>query len=341
MITILALLALAAVPCAQEESRLDLRISPIVDLWYEVRARAEEPAEAIAASERMGNAIEAAHALGRTLGSPLAWGFVEGRIAGCERGEDLLESLALLPAEITRRTPSGKGRKIRLREPALALGRAVAALEKDWLRESWPERRARIEAARKDLRESLGEGREAALLERIEALLGLRSPEEPIPVMLVGRAPWPGAVTHRTPKGAACFVAVEDRRGPALAEVVLHESLHAMDAVTEHPAPTLLDAQREAFRAAKVPPGDRRAGNALHTFLFLAAGEAVRTVLDPDYEDYGVTSGVYERLGKAAAFVRPAWTLYVAGELDADGLVARIATELARAGGGGEPDGDG
>ncbi len=328
-----AALHLSAQEPARQASRFGFRLSPIVDLWYELRTLAEGESLASEEAGALRAAIEAARALDEVLGSPIAWGLVEGRIAGCATGDELLQAMLMLPPEFQLRGPDGARRSIPLRAQAQALAEQVVQLEETWLRESWPQRKVLLEKQRAHLDELLADGKETAIWARIEELLGLAPPDTPVPVQLVVRSPWPGAVTHRAPGGAACFVAVESRRGAALAEVVVHEALHAVEVMQPEGATCLFDAQREAFRKAQLSPRDRRTRDALHAYVFLAAAEAVRTALDPEHVDYGITAGVYERMGAPAGIVRAAWTSYVQGQLDADALVARVAEGLARSGG--------
>src|SRR5262245_52685051 len=72
-----------AAPAPAAPVRLEVRVSPIVDLYYELRTRATEP-EAAGADDLLAPATGAARALDRELGWILAWGPLDGRIADCK-----------------------------------------------------------------------------------------------------------------------------------------------------------------------------------------------------------------------------------------------------------------
>ena len=56
--------------------------------------------------------------------------------------------------------------------------------------------------------------------------------------------------------------------------------------------------------------------------MFLQSAESVRAVLTSEHVDYGVTQGVYARLGPRSAELREHFAAYSAGKLARDELVA-------------------
>ena len=310
-------------------SPLELRVSPILDLWFEVRARAEEEGEGEpAADDPWRAAVGAARAATEALGHPLAFGLIEGRLAGCTTGRELSDALATLPEEFSLRRPGAPARVLALRKIATSLGHEVAELEEGWLREHWPERARQLANAATTLRDAFANGRDAKLLEHARGLLRQAPTASPVPVHLVWRAPAPGGFTHRTLAGGVCFVAVAERGRSELVEVLLHEALHATDVAPANRG-ALPAMMSTALRSLAGTPQEAQGPPAIHALFFLAAAEAVRFGLDPAHVDYGDAHGAYGRMGEAVKVVRPAWRCYLAGEIDAAEFVARVARELS------------
>ncbi|MEW6072615.1 MAG: hypothetical protein AB1726_08505 [Planctomycetota bacterium] len=319
-------------PEAGPELRVELLVSPAVDLWFAVRARAEEASEP-APEDPWLPAVRAAREAAQALGDPRAFGLIEGRIARCADGAALRAALATLPEDFAPRGSTGERRPIALRKIAAGMGAALAGLEDAWLREAWPARRVRLEEARRALEPAFAGERGAALAARVQKLVGLAPSSRAVPVHLVLSAPAPGGFTHRAKEGGVSFVAVEGRGGSLLLEIVLHELLHAFDAEPGSAA-SLPAALRRALGEAGVEPADPAAHQAVHALFFLAAAAAVRGVVDPAHVDYGESSGLYGRLGPAGAIVRSAWERRRRGELDEAAFVAGVARAVAAEVGG-------
>src|SRR5439155_540286 len=68
-------------------ARLEIRAQPVVDLHFWVRrlAQGSEPAPELPGLEE---AVQAAKALDQALGSPLAWGPIEGLLGACASAKD-------------------------------------------------------------------------------------------------------------------------------------------------------------------------------------------------------------------------------------------------------------
>lgn len=99
-----------------------------------------------------------------------------------------------------------------------------------------------------------------------------------------------GGVTGDRGDGPACFVAVATYGPSTLAELVVHEALHAVDGTC--PRPSALSRLREEPGASP---------QLWHALLFVAAAEAVRRFIEVDHQDFGTTHGYYRRAADAMA----------------------------------------
>lgn len=324
-----------AEPAPAERVRLEFRIDPAIDLYYELRARAAAgtgaPAGLGERDELLEPALEPFRALDRELGSTLAWGPVDGLLDGCRSLSDVAARFAELPERFEVRRPGGAPAEIALRERALALASAMASIEPQFEEARWPARRERLAAAADSLRESFGGERGRALYAKLFEALGLQLDSASVPVHLVLHGPPPGAVTYRRlGGGGACFVGVDELAGSLLDEVVLHESVHALDlASADQQTPTLLQELRRALTDAGIGITDRRARDVPHSLFFVFAGELVRRYLDPDHVDYGERADLYRRLAAPVRVERDLVPLYLDGSIERDELVGRIAAAAA------------
>lgn len=307
--------ALAFTPPASPP--VELRVSPVVDLHFWVRKLAEQKGEVPAVSG-LPEAVAAARALQAELGG--GWGIVEGGFVGAESAADLLAISGQLPETASMRN----GRTIRLREGAVRLARSYVSLEKPFLETVWPRHREAAEGLAAQLRRDLLP-KAPQVYEDLARHLDVRVPSDPIPVYLTAEGPWPGAVTARTDReGAVCFVAADASTGSQLVEVVVHETIHALDVMAGEGG--ILNVLRKRV-------GQEDVRDFPHTVMFVQAAGTVRKVLDPEHKDYGDVEGYYQRVPKAAAVVVPAWRAYLAGEISRDEALNRIAAASHEKGG--------
>lgn len=330
-----ALLAAAVFPLQEPQEApeaqgpFDLRVLPLVELFQEVRALAEEPAgeEAPPADELLGGAIAAARVLAEELGLSPSARFLEVYLLDCEDAGKLKERFQRLPEQ----APRGGGEPLKLRESAVALAEELFKVESAWQERVWPERQAALEAEARRLGELLNGPVGAKLLADVERELDLAPPREPLPIHLVTRAPRPGAITLRATSGPVSFVAVGDLAASLAAEVVVHEALHALDALSAERA-SLPSRLRAALEGAGVSAHSDVYRDAVHALFFVEAGALVRRHVDPEHEDYGAQRDVYARLGPWAEL----W-LELLPELSADPsredeVVARVVETAGKRG---------
>jgi len=319
--------AFAQGPAAPQESapptaiELKLLRQPFFDLWFQVRALGSGDS-AREVPEMLRDATAAARALSESLTNPLAWGPLEGELAGCTSVTHALQRIDRVPEAVLVRG----GQEVPLRAPARAILEALAKIETSWRESVWPERERHLRAVESDL--------ESALLEKQAEVwavhcgaLGFEGLSLTVPCHLVTEMPAPGAITHRDENGrGVCFVSVGEMSGSKLWETVIHEATHALDLARDG---DVFDELREALEKGGNSRADRVWRDAPHALMFVQSAETVRRVLDPDHEDYGVTDGLYDRIGPAADAVRKGWSDSSKDAANRQERVARIVAELS------------
>jgi hypothetical protein len=324
LVLLAALLSVAAArPAAGQASSFEIRQSPLLDLHMFIRQRASEDGRQDAEPPAITQAVAAARSVEAALGNPLYWGLIEPILAQARSAADL-------PAVLERLTPQQRmadGSVLSLREPAIAYARALAAAEPVFLETTWPGRREAIERGQKRLSD-LFSGREAACVAHLIDSLGMQDPGVAVPVYLVASAPPPQGFTHRARGGAICIVGVEEADDSLLAEMLVHELIHALDLATAGKA-SALNGLRARLAEAGLGPTDRASRDVPHTLMFVQAAATVRALLDPEHEAYGDARGYYARVPDAARAVRAAWEQRLAGEATPEEAVDRIAAAAA------------
>ncbi len=296
-------------------TRVVLHTSPVVDLYFSVRAAAARPS----VSELFAPAVAAVRTIDRALGgSPLAWEPLDGRLSGCTTAADvkaafggIADSLGLDHGS----TPGGK--EVELRAPALALADALVALEPAFL-ETWKEHEAELAEARARWETKVGP-KERALLDFHRTSLGMPDPKAELSVYLVTDAPWPGAETMLDTQGrgvsfvGVSFIAAGSAPDSQFFEIVLHEVTHTLDVASGEAS--VFGELRARLGAAGLDPRDRRLHDLPHTLMFVQAAESIRRVIDPAHVDYGEIQKVYARSGPGSEDLRGFWRDHLDGKL--------------------------
>jgi hypothetical protein len=301
---------------------LDLRISPLMDLMMYVRAMMEQDAD-VPDIEGLADAVAAARAAQEAMGGSTGWGIFQGPASGLDSAAEMVELCRQFPEQITTRS----GVSYALREVSVSVAEGLAAAEPAFLRELWPQRRVKLEAAAADLRTQI-EPRQEEIYRYVQESLNIARPQETIPLYLVLEGPWPGAQTYRARAGGRCFVALADHSGSQQLESVIHETLHVLDDSTRGESSVFNELQA-AMREAGIPRNDSLRHDVPHTVMFVQAAETVRRLLDPTHVDYGETEmwgrpGLYARQPRIPAAVRPAWRAYLDGVIDRAEAVRRM-----------------
>lgn len=295
-------------PASVGASRIEVHTSPLLSLHMLARAGAagaEVPECARAAVEAM-----------RATGNAMPWGATDGLFATADDLASIRDALVAMSA----RLPGSAG------EHVVAYVDALEESQPAFIADVWPDQEARIEESRVALDAAL-DAHGPACMEQLCRLLGIADPGAAIPVYLIADAPSPGGFTALTrAHGPVCIVSIDSHRGSTLVEATLHEAIHALDARTrEQEPPTVLQSLRTALTQAGIGATDTRMRDLPHTLVFAAAAETTRRDVDPNHVDYADTGGYYAKFPEARAIVLPSWQKYIAGEIDAAGLVSAIA----------------
>ena len=290
-----------------EGTPIALRRSVVADEYFWLRTKVLEGEAPPAYAE----AFAAMHELRADLSAdPTAYEDLEVPLGAVSHASDLVA----IYGEFPERKDVG-GRMVPFRADALRLARAMSAVEGTYKRGPYRDHAEAIAAAAKDLATHLVPN-EAAILRAIELDMGLPDGARTIVVTLVGDAPYPGIfAADARGRVMASFVRVRGLDGSALAETVLHESLHALDEMTVR-EPTALNALRAALAKRGIDEHDSNAEMAINTVTFAEAASLVRRFVDPKHRALG-EKGFYTLYPPAPAIVE-AWTRHVDGEgLDA------------------------
>jgi hypothetical protein len=311
---------------SQASGWLDLRISPVFDLYYFVRKHATSDAQKIEGLDASPEALAAMRELHKEFGgwfTPL-WSLIDANLIPCRTADDAAREFADIPER-----REFRGKTYRTREPALRLARALQAVEPQFLKSVWPEHRAAVEEAAARLARTL-RPKERDALAFFSRHLRTPEPRAPHPVYLVAEAQYPGAFTNYTRDTVLSIVSVRSFAGTLLEENVLHEAAHSLDVAPQATpgAGSVFAELRDRLRRAGVAERDLQ--DAAHLVLFVTAAEAVRQLIDPAHKHYGDVTGVYTRLPSVAA-VAPVWRDYLGGKMTRARALDLIVERVPRA----------
>jgi hypothetical protein len=314
-----------AVADPPSETRLDLRVAPLVDLYYLVRRRAAGPSEA-PVEPGFTAAVAAARRVQEFFGSFGGWGPVDTLFLAAENPGEVRERAARLPEPVRLRD----GREIALRGPLLELVAAIEDAEPTFLEGHWPIRRETLARAVRDLERDFLPRHRQALAFMLRSL-AIADPGIEAPVFLVSEASPPGAFTFHLRGGApACVVSIEGGVETVLFETMLHEATHVLDMASSDDSSVFVTL-RSMLEQVGVPPGDRRVHDVPHTLMFVQAGETVRRFYDPRHVDYGEVTTLYARSEPIASIEREVWRAHLGGEIDRDEALRRIVDRTVAA----------
>lgn len=287
---------------------LDLLTSPAVDLYFTARARASSATRSVP-GPALQKAIAAVQEFEATLGGTSQWGFVDGAVTGCRTAAEITDSFRLFPE-----TYQYGSRTLPLRRLAVALGEALEGAEKEFERDVWPAHRKIIDAGIADIRKQL-EPKEAAWRADITGRLGFQTPTRRTTLYLVAEAPEPWGFT-RLDRGRQpiIFLGVGDQKGTTLAEMAVHEWIHALDADQGASRGAFLEL-REKLSAAGIAGNGPEGAPIVHLLMFVQSGETVRRIIDPKHVPFGESYGTYGRMGTSAPALREWWGRYLEGAI--------------------------
>jgi hypothetical protein len=165
---------------------------------------------------------------------------------------------------------------------------------------------------------------EASLVERMTSAYGGEWPDEPMRVDVCAYANWAGAYTTGGPPHITLASTDAESQGHAALEVLVHEASHTRE---------LFSGLRGELFAAYETAGREPPSDLWHLFIFLTAGDSVERVLAADgvdhYAHYGDRTGLYLRANWAQLYprVQPAWSAYLAAEIERAVALERIVGE--------------
>lgn len=305
-------------PLTPDTSLLGLRKSVVADQYFWLRAKALEGS----APAPFADALASMRDLRQDLaGDPTAWEDLEVPLGTVRRASELASAYERLAP-----SKDVAGKPVPLRARAIRLARAIEASEADYRAGPYKEHEAEIARAAKELSQRLLPNVEP-IFRAVESDLALPSATRPIVVTLVGDAPYPGIfAADARGRRSASFVRVRGLDGPALAETVVHEALHAVDELTVR-SPTAMNTLRSALGKRGYDENDANVEMVINTVTFAEAASLVRRFVDPRHRPLG-ESGFYDLYPPAPEIVR-AWQRHLEGvsmEETADAVARAVAS---------------
>lgn len=299
---------------ASVASHIELHTNPLLSLHMLARAGA--------AGAEVPESIRPAVDAMLDGGATVPWAITDGAFAATESVERVREVMEGMSGRLS--TEAGA--------LIMAYLDALAAAEPTFRADLWPEHARLINESRPGLGAAL-DAHGPSCVARTCELLAMTDPGKTIPVFLVAAAPSPGGFTALSrAHGAVCIVSTESHQGSALTEATLHEAIHALDTHTrQQQPPSVLNDLRNALADAGVAPTDPLMRDVPHTLIFAVAAHVTRTSVDASHIPYGQTGGYYAKVPEARDAVLPAFTRYVAGEINSAALVAEIVKNATKA----------
>ena len=297
MLLLLALLLTQSAPPVA----LDIQVRPFLELYFSQRASPVANDQAVTSP-----AVQ------------LALSLIDATAIDCESADAFLHACEALPETIER-----AGQTIPVRDPALPLARRLAATPKEYPQDLAAQAHRNLDARKQAVEAAFK--KYPGLVAAATGSLEIAKAPATIPVVIVSTMPAPGAATYRDASGhAVSVVGVASLDGLDLIETVLHESLHAADAMSSKDV-TALNKLRSALTEAGVAP--RTAADCVHAVIFAQAAASVRRLADPAHTPVGAKpSGAYSRMSKPAQDAVAIWTAHCDGSIDTSTAITRIVT---------------
>lgn len=315
---------------AADGTRLELRTSPLVELYYDIRAQAADvDAEPPPGYEA---AVRAARTIQESMGSFGGWGPLDSQVFVASDAQELVEGFGELSEPYERR-----GRLISIRDDSVRLATAMRDLIPGFTRDVWPDRKAELERRIAYLEGDFMARHQEALAFMMESL-GIPDPQMTVQVFLVNATNPPGAMTYWLRGGApACVIDVNvGGTGDLLLETILHESCHTLD-MASRDGGSAFARLRALLEERGLSRRDEDYHTIPHTLMFVQAEETMRRLFDPDHQAYGDATSLYERTGAPAVVEREIWPRYLDGEMSGEEALRKIVETLDPRPGGSRP----
>ena len=300
-------------------------INPVIDLHFYVRSFLHQGGEILPAYIDI---VDRARTFETAVGGMVGWGFIEPLLTRCDTASDLAPLAEQLPERFRFRA----GSIVMPRALTRPYVEALADVEPAFMRDVWPDHKQRIENAVEGLEKLLGD-HGASALEYLVEKLRLNADQQPLSVHFVAEAPPPGGSTSSSRGiGIRSFVGISDYTRSALAEIVLHEVIHALDlrAGNAHHALGML---RKKMLGTGIPPMDPLMRDIPHVVVFIQANETIRRIFDADHSPYGPDSSFHQSTPEASRRVAPNWNAYLDGTLTLEETLETIVAGIYRTNG--------
>jgi hypothetical protein len=302
------------------QKRLEVRVKPFVDLYffvYKLSSTSDIPPEIKGFPE----AVDAARQI------PFTATLVDLIPFQCETAVDAVRAFSQFPETYK----TAKGEIIPLRERAVHLARALAVIEKPFLKKVWPQHKRDIEQAAARVAQTLGP-KEQECFTYLTKHLGMEDAEYVVPIYLVAETPWPGGFTMwgKESTHGICLLSVRALQGSKLLGAILHEAIHALDLETRGNG-NVLQLLNDRLLKAGFDKSDLVVKLAPHLLVFIQSAETVRRYLDPSHHAYD--EGVFARPGlqPVVRVELPIWTAYLDGKMSREDALNQIVDEFIKA----------
>lgn len=285
-------------------SNLDLQISPAVEMWFEVRTRAQENGPV--PEGLLQSAILQARALDSILSGEGAWVPIDGRALQVEPGGWVEAGVILTKGMI------GEGQRRKPVRTAIDLFLAeMDSAAEEWMVSVWPERKKRLEEIRTELTQSFHIEVQAEIQVRLELWTYLPSLKRPAPMFLTTKFLDPGQRTFDVQQVTRSILRTEGRTHSQLCEAVINEWIHhtTRSPATSPPLTLTLIRKMQAGGVRSVVNRDRW----MRLVVSILAAELTR-LIDPEHKDY-LGPGGHFAIPSGYEEIRPRVMQYVNGEL--------------------------
>lgn len=335
-LALVALMLSGAGSAVAQQTRIELRIQPAIDLWTSARAHAYSPD---GAPEELAPLVGAMHALSKHVSR--GWGFLEGGLNGATSTQDIVDQLGSVDKARTR-----GGEEVDISAEVQAVMKALLQVEPVHREKLWPARLAVLQEKHKYLETTLLPKQAQAFAYMLRSL-GMDDPGIVVPVYLVSHSPRPGATTYYDQdRNGFSIVSVdlETIQGTALAETVLHEATHALDMASNRVSEdrvsekNVLAKLRDRLRDAGLGFRDPAFRDLPHTLMFAQAGETIRRFVDPDHVHYGSGPSTYYQRVQHGEMERDLWIRHLDGEVSLDQVLDRLVATTGKVPAGKVPE---
>jgi len=308
----------------QEKEIIALSINPVVDLHFYIKSL---PVDGRHSPEAFTEVVEKAAEYQSNFGSAIGWGLVEPLLSMCETAGDIERYVQQLPERF--RLLSGE--IVHPRDIAAPYAGALAEVAPVFKCEIWPDHEQMITDASDNLERLIGD-HGVSVLAGVVRDLGFRTDLRPLLVFLVAEAPPPyGSTSSSRGIGVRSFVGISDFSPLELAEIAIHEAIHALD-LRSSGSENALNLVRQKMRSTGIRPNNPAFRDIPHAIIFVQANETVRRLFDDTHPPFGPDHAFCQRSPETAERVATNWRTYLDGSLTQDQVLDRIVAGLGNTG---------